>query len=481
MRVFLVFSLTLLPLWADNTVNLSLYAKGVFAENQKDWQEARDRYEETLANDSNSYPLVKKVVAFQSYRPKNDPNFQDIPAAASTLRTFATNNRQHLPSQLYYSSFLRQHARHDQIASQASRETLELANKNFPHSHNVFGPLINLYEDLEHRDHSLRILNEQLNAANNDPHHWLALIPIIKTLYPADDPQYSAHLNQAMSKVAEHGLHRADIARRVSEFHRENRRMEQAINVLQKHLQLSPSSHSLRTRLGLLHLSNKDEAQGEKDLLDVIVIDPDQSLAHSSLAKLYLKHDKPLLALHHRAEVLRINGGAPSEGIALANQYLDLQKPHEARLLLEKFRFHHPDSPGIHARLAIATLRDGMTPEAARLFRQAEALASESSDEEDQKYLDADFQIDFAKTLIEAGDLPSAETRLRQAAQGLNLDTEPQKYARAVTALAKLWNDQKKNEAPAKALLQRALLLDPANEEAASLLKNLSPETLNEN
>ena len=139
--------------------------------------------------------------------------------------------------------------------------------------------------------------------------------------------------------------------------------------------------------------------------------------------------------------------------------------------MLEKFRFDHPESPGIHARLAIATLRDGLTEEAARLFRQAETLAEESKEEGAQQYLDTDFQVEFAHALIEANDFQSAETRLRQAAQGLDLDAEPQKYARAVTALAKLWLDQGKNEAPAQALLQRAILLDPDNEEASSLLK----------
>ena len=247
--------------------------------------------------------------------------------------------------------------------------------------------------------------------------------------------------------------------------------MDRALAVLEEHLELSPSSHSIRTRLGLLQLSNKDEAAGEKTLLDVIAIDPDQSLAHSSLAKLYAQRDEPLLALGHRAEVLRIRSGSPDEGIQVANEYLDLDQPHEARLLLEKFRFDHPDSPGIHARLAIATLRDGLPQEAARLFRQAEALAEDSKEEDARKYLDVDFQVEFADILIEADDLAGAETRLRQAAQGLDLDAEPKKYARAVTALAKLWLDQGKNEAPAKALLQRAIMLDPENEEAASLLK----------
>lgn len=471
MRLVLLWALSLLAVQGENTDNLLRYAKGVFAESDRDWQTARSHYEETLAQDPDCYPLVRKVVAIQNRKVPDDPNSRDLSAATATFRTFAENNRKHLGAQLDYAAFLRQHAPRDAIAQQAALKTLELAAENFPHTSPVFSPLISLYENLERRADSLRVLQAELAAPSEDPNHWLALIPQIKTLYPADDPSYTTLLAKAMAQVEEHGIARASIARRVSEFHRSQGRIDQAITALEKHLAASPSSHSLRTRLGLLHLSNQDEAAGEKTLLEVLAIDPDQSLAHSSLAKLYTKRDEPLLALKHRAEVLRIRGGTPEEAIAVADEYLALEKPHEARLLLEKFRFNHPESPGIHARLAMATLRDGLTEEAARLFRQAESLAEESKEADAQEYLDADFQIEFALTLIAANDLQSAETRLRQAAQGLDLDAEPQKYARAVTALAKLWLDQGKNEAPAQALLQRALLLDPENQEAAKLLK----------
>ena len=471
MRAILVWALALLPLQADKTANLSLYAKGVFAAQKQDWRTAREIYQETLVNDPNAYPLVREVVALQSFDLERDPTFRDIPAATATLRNFATSHRNHLASQLHYASFLRQYGRDDQIARQAALDTLELANQNFPHSNAVYASLISFYEDLDQRPKSLAILEAELSVENENPNHWLSLIPIIKTLYPADDPQYSVKLDQAMTKVEEHGLHRPDIARRVSEFHRERDRMNQAIAVLEKHLELVPSSHTLRTRLGLLHLSNNEEDLGEKTLLEVLAIDPDQALAHSSLAKLYTKHNQLEKALHHRAENLRIRGGSPSDAIEIANEYLALEQPHPARLLLEKFRFDHPEDPGIHARLAIATLRDGLTREAALLFRQAETLAEESEEEEAQEYLDTDFQIEFAQILVDANDLPSAETRLRQAAKGIDLDTEPKKYARAVTALAKLWLEQDKNEASAKALLQRALSLDPKNEEAAALLE----------
>ena len=452
------------PLSADNSANLSLFAKGVFSEIGGEQQQARQFYQKALEADPHAYPLTTKTSRLQLAT-------LDLPAATQTLRTFAKNHRKHLDSQLHYASFLKHQASSDKIAQQAAIETLELANTNFPHHPAVYDSLILHYENSNRREDSLQLLEEQLDSDTHDPNHWLALAPIVKTLYPKDEPQYREKLQLIFEKAAEKGLHNPHFTRTISEYHRSEGRIEEAINTLQKHLTLTPSSHSLRTRLGLLQLHNQDENAGEATLLQVLAIHPEQTLAHNSLAKLYRKKNHTEKALHHRAEGLRISGGHPQEAIELANEYLALEQAHQARLLLEKFRFDYPENPAIHARLAIATLRDGLPEQAARLFRQAEALAKDSKDSASAQYLDADFQIEFANSLLSAGAFAAAETRLRQAAQGLDLDDEPKKYAQAVTALAQLWIDQGKNEAPAKALLQRAISIDPENATAKKLLE----------
>ena len=456
---------------ADQIANLSLYARGFLEEQKQDYHKAREIYEQVLKNDPEAYPLVEKVVGFQSYLDPNDVSFQNIPKATATLRSYAENHRENLEAQLYYATFLRKQAPNDAIAQKVALETLQLANKNSPHTNAIFAQLISIYEEQGKREQSEAVLEEQLSSVSEDWNHWHSLIPHIKTLYPAESARHAEKLAFTFKKLAEYGIHQEDIARRISEYYREQKDISKAIETLQKHLEAKPHSHSIRTRLGLLYLSKKDSSKGEQILKEVISIDPDQRLAHSSLAKLYKKQDKPIEALRHRAEVVRIRGGMPAEIIAIAEEYLEVDQAHEARLLLEKARFTHPESPGIHARLAIASLRDGLTKSAARLFRQAEALAEESEEENAKQYLDTDFQLEFAQALIDAGDIPSAETRLRQAVKGLDLDQEPHKYARAVTALAKLWLDQGKSKAEVNPLLQRALSVDPNNKEAATLLE----------
>ena len=191
MRSLLLWTLPLLSLSADQTSNLELYAKGVLAEQAQDWPKAREIYQRTLAQDSDCYPLVRKVANIQNLRLKNKPSFQDIPAATATLRAFAQKNRQHLSSQLHYASFLRQFAPDDEIARQAALDTLELADKNFPQNSAVFANLTSLYENLERRADSLRILERQLKSKSEDHSHWLSLIPVIKTclLYTSPSPR----------------------------------------------------------------------------------------------------------------------------------------------------------------------------------------------------------------------------------------------------------------------------------------------------
>ena len=82
----------------------------------------------------------------------------------------------------------------------------------------------------------------------------------------------------------------------------------------------SPSSLELRTRLGILLLAAKQEAEGEALLKEVLAIDPRQALAHQTLAKFYRLRDKPEPARFHAGELLKIRGGSADEFAKLADE-----------------------------------------------------------------------------------------------------------------------------------------------------------------
>ncbi|NNC89972.1 MAG: hypothetical protein HKN82_16060 [Akkermansiaceae bacterium] len=443
--------------------NLATYAKGVFAELEGDLAGARGHFETALAAAPDSYQVARKTADSQL-------DDDDLAAASRTLRTFARTHPAHLPSHLNYADFLDLHARNDAVAMQVATELLEGANQRFAHTPSVYSRLINLHENAGRRERSLEIFRSQFEAPGAGPDHWMALAPIAKTLLPGDSEELATRLDTIAAKTVETGIAIPMAARAVADHYRKSDRLEKAIEVLEAHVAAAPGSLEMRTRLGLLQLYAKREGEGERTLLDTIAIDADQVLAHRSLAQFYARKDDLAKSLHHRAEILRIAGGDPHEFLDLANTYLENGEPHPARLLLEKARFEHPDDPAIAARLAVATLRDGDTTGAARLFRQAEALAKDSKDPEAARYLDADFQLEFAGSLREAGDLAAAEERLRLAARSVP-DDEHAKAARTLRELARLWLDQDKNRGPATALLRRAESLDPGHPETEALLQ----------
>tara|TARA_B100001094_G_scaffold326603_1_gene383083 strand:- start:639 stop:1079 length:441 start_codon:yes stop_codon:yes gene_type:complete len=141
-------------------------------------------------------------------------------------------------------------------------------------------------------------------------------------------------------------------------------------------------------------------------------------------------------------------------------------------LTLEKARFNHPDNPSIAAQLAIATLHEGHSPKAARLFQQAENLAETLSDSNRKLALGPTFQIEFATVLNLVGDLPGAEKRLRKAIRNMAPE-QPGYTAMALRKLARLWIEQKRNMALAASLLNRAETLEPGNPETAELLQKI--------
>lgn len=225
--------------------------------------------------------------------------------------------------------------------------------------------------------------------------------------------------------------------------------------MLRMHVAADPASLELRVRLGILLFSDKRIDEGEKELLEVVEIDPGQALAHQALAKSYRRRERPDLARPHAAEVLKIRGGDAGEFVGLADEFLAADLAREARLLLEKGMFHHPDDAGIAVRLAIAVRRDPSTKEkAARFFREAESLSGS-----DGPATEPEFQREFAEVLLEQGKSRPAEDRLRAAIRAYTAE-EKREMASAMRRLAEIWRSENRNEEAAGALLKRAELLE---------------------
>lgn len=275
-----------------------------------------------------------------------------------------------------------------------------------------------------------------------------------KSLYDSEDEAAQKRIANSFQKAMEEHPEWAGIARAASEHFREAGNIKEAIRMLNIHTAVVPSSLDLRIRKGILHFVAKEDEAGVNALKDVLVIHSRKALAHESLAKHYRKSSQLNEALYHSAELLKIRGGTPEEFEQLGVELLAAEKSRDARLLLEKAVYNHPDNVRLMTQLAVAAVRDSESKDSAlRLFRQAESMMTHPSQ------VDPSFLLEFARELVAQGQNKAAEERLRNAIKTFPR-TATKETAVALRALAGIWNAEGRNEDAARALISRAETLE---------------------
>jgi tetratricopeptide (TPR) repeat protein len=424
------------------------FALGILAEERGDPEAAAEAIEKARAADPAAFPLVTRVAGQRRAA-------GDLGGASTLYREFAAAHPQRLEAQLAYADFLREASPDDDFATKMACETLEKSLANFPGELPVRQRLFRIHETLGQRDRSTAVF-EALAGDSSDPASVLAAVSMSRTLFAKDDLTARARVDALLADACRRWPQDPVLARAASEHFRTTGRLPEAIDMLAGHVAAVPSSLALRTRRGILQLAAEREKEGEQALLEVIAIDANQALAHQSLAKLYRKQERPAEAREHAAQVLKIRGGGVSEFTELADEFLAAGLPRDARLLLEKGLFYHPEDAATAVKLAVATRRDPESRErASRLFREAESLSGENGPAADPVFL-----TEFAECLLESGQTKPAEDRLRAAIRTYPPE-QKKETAAALRRLAGIWQAEKRNEEAAGALLQRADSLDP--------------------
>ncbi len=419
------------------------YARGVLERMRGN--DPTEWFERALEADGDAWPLVSEVAGLRRAE-------GEIAGASGLLREYSLAHPERLGAQLAYADFLRESSPGDDLAAKLAGEALEKTLEHHPGELAVIRRLFRSYEEREMREKSLGLFDEV--AARPGAGAALAAAEMARTLFPGDDAEARAKVDEVFEKAMARTPGDPVLAREASEHFRKTARLPKAVEMLEAHVAADPTSLALRVRLGVLLFAAERGDEGERVLKEVLEIDPRQALAHQALAKYYRKLDDPDRARPHAVEVLKLRGGDADEFVQLADELLDGDRPREARLLLEKGLFHHPEDPAIAVDLAIATRRDPSTRgEAAWRFREAEALSGT-----DGPATKPDFQFEFAECLLESGNTAAAEKRLQSVAH--TTEDAPQ-LARALRKLAGIWQAEGRNESAARSLLKRAEALDP--------------------
>lgn len=416
------------------------FALGVLSECRGDADGAASHFETARLADPTAAPLVTRGVSrlLES---------GDRSGAIKLFRDFAAARPEDLSAQLAYADFLADQGRGDALALKLAVETLDTALAKHPGHPEIIRRWFSL-----DRSRGEGLLSQ---LSTDDPASVILFATLSRSLLESDDIYSLAEIDRRFFLGLDAHPENAALARAASEHFRKTKRPDQAIKVLKRHVEATPWSLDLRVRLGILEFAAKRDAEGESTLMEVLAIDPHQALAHQALAKFYRLHDQPEPAARHAAELLKLRGGSPSEFLGLADEFLSAGKPRDARLLLEKAVFDHPEDPELRMKLAIATHRDPETrSRASRLFREAETAFP------DGKITDPAFLTASAEAMIESGQSKAGEERLRAAIRAWPKDAKKETAA-ALRRLAALWNSENRNAEAAKALIQRADALDP--------------------
>lgn len=374
----------------------------------------------------------------------------DIKTASTLYRTLAEGRPDSLQIQFLYIDFLRSQSKEDDFALKLAVESLEKLVSLHPARADVLERLLRSYEQQGQRAKSEALYQQYLKQPAADP---AVAAMFARILRDHDDAESQEHLDRMYRRRMEESPDDAVLARAASEHFRKSKRIPEAIGLLQQHVKASPSSLDMRVRLGILQFADQQSAEGEATLQAVLAIDPNLYLAHQSLAKFYMQQGKLEIARTHRSEMLKLRGGDAEEFREVAEEYLKVTDARSARILLEKACFEYPADIDLLYLRAVATHLDAAeSQKAPALFDEAQKLSKEPT--KNPVYLRY-----AAESYWGVKQKEKAETLLRAAIKAYPA-TAKKESAAAMRQLAGWWQEQNKNVDAARALVQRAELLE---------------------
>jgi len=440
----IAFGIGMATVTALNAGSLLDFSYGKLAELRGEGALASEHYAKAHAADPTALPLVRIVA--ERYLQDGDR-----PAALEVFRKLVEARPDEPLVRIEYGDFLGNIGKDDTMAERLREESYAKALQAMPGD---LLPVERLIRTARARgdDDRARELLETLRTDSEEAVRYY--VATSRSLYDSRDEQAAARIDARFRQaMADHPAW-AGVARAASDHFRQTGRTGEAIAVLRDHTAARPSSLDLRIRLGILHFTAGEDAEGVRVLREVLEIHPRKALAHEALAKHFRRTGSLPEARRHAAELLSLRGGTPGEFTTLADELLAAGETRAARILLEKAVFHHPEDAALMMKLALATSRDPVSKaDATRLFRQAEAMLADPAE------MDPAFLLASANELIAQGQTKAAEERLRNAIRTFPKDAKKETAA-ALRALAALWISENRNSEAAKALISRAEALE---------------------
>lgn len=416
------------------------FSYGVLEQQRGNEPSAAARFEKAYAVDPLAMPLVQIVA---NARLKDGKRASALQAYERVIE--ARSDEPYLA--LEYGDFLGEAGKGDALTQKKRAEIYGKALEAMPGEYLPIERLIRVAREDGDDDRARELLEKLVTDSEEAVSYYVSTT---KSLYDSRDEAAAKRIDSCFAEAMDSHPEWVGIARAASDHFRQSDRLEQAIEILRKHVEARPSSLDLKIRLGILLFSGKQDEEAVKVVREVLGLHPKKALAHESLAKHFRQKGQLDEARHHAAQLLMIRGGTAEEFLELAAELSAADDFRAARILLEKAVFLHEGNTQLMMNLAIATSRDPETKDdATRLFQEAETMLKNPAD------MDPAFLLELAKGLLAQGQVKAAEERLRSAIRSFPSEAKNETAA-AMRALAGIWLSENRNLDAARALISRA-------------------------
>ena len=420
------------------------FSYGVLEQERGEGDAAAAHFQKAYDADPDAMPLVRIIA--DSHMEKGDRS-----AALEAYERVVADRPDEPFIALEYGDFLGEVGTGDALAARKREEIYGKVHETMPGAYIAIERLLRVARERGDDARARELLEMLVTDSENAVRYYVSTT---KSLYDSRDEAAAARIDKRFAEAMTTHPEWSGIARAASDHFRQTNRLDQAINILRKHVEVRPSSLDLKIRLGILLFSAKQDEEAVKILREVLEVHPKKPLAHESLAKHFRQKGQLDEARGHAADLLGIRGGTAEEFLELADELTAANDFRAARILLEKAVFRHDDDAKLMMKLAIATSRDPETKDsAARLYREAEAMLANPAE------MDPAFLLESAKELVAQGQTKAAEERLRNAIRSFPKDAKKETAA-AMRALADIWISQGRNINEANALISRAEALE---------------------
>lgn len=372
------------------------------------------------------------------------------PGRAEALLAKAARNPEAPASYLAWQALALQQQGKIDAAIQANRDAL----RRDPTLLMAWQHLVAIYSERQQADELFALLAEAASQTSQDPNYLVTIADLhlaAAHLHPTRLDSAKPRCRELLDRAAAQPLNDPVLAHRLAGAYRQIGELQKAEDTYLKILERNPSAPLVRENLVDIYLTTSNREAAARQLRSMIEADPTNERATYLLGALAFQENRLEEAEDFLERALVLQPLFEPAYYDLAGVKLSRDKPEEALALLDRARGRFPRSFLLEFYSGLAHARGKRYAQAVRHYTEAEALAATG----ERSRLNHVFYFQYGAACERKGDFAEAEQHLRKA-----IELSPT-FSEALNYLGYMWADRGENLDEARALIERALAIEP--------------------